>query len=65
MSDDPRIEKVARTLCLHAGHDPEAMATDASSVTFNVDRKDPPHPRWHYYVSDARKFVAVHDALNT
>jgi hypothetical protein len=64
MTDDPRIEKVARALCIHAGEDPNVMVTNAGGLHM-IDRNTETYPRWHDHRGEAHKFVVMHDALNS
>lgn len=64
MTEDARIEKVARALCKHAGKEPTEMIANAGDIQINTGREEL-YPRWHDYRSEARKFVVMHDALNS
>jgi hypothetical protein len=66
--NDPRIERVARAICLAEGEDPDAEHLTHEHETTKVgathQRGPKSIPNWRDYVKEATKFVAAFDALN-
>lgn len=60
---DTRVEKVARVLCALDGVEPDTMSEYPGSVRLVMNNPEAARPRWQEYATEARKFVAVHDAL--
>ena len=67
MSDDDRIGRVARALCVADGQDPDDLIGVGGEVTGigeDVDwRRETMAPAWTSYAGDARRFVAAAVAL--
>jgi hypothetical protein len=65
---DPRIERVARSICQAEGEDPDAEHLTHQNETTRVGTAfefGPKRiPNWQGYVKEATKFVAAFDALN-
>ena len=63
------IERVARALCTCAGKDPEEPHfTDKMKISREKGHMVQRHvqvPLWTTYVSEARKFIAVHESLSS
>lgn len=64
MMDEARVEKVARALCKHDGQDDDVMVSNAGGIQV-FGGNEPRYPRWHEYRDEARKFIVMHDALNS
>lgn len=62
MTDEARVENVARALAAHAKQDPNEMVSNAGGIQIYTGREKL-YPRWHDYRDEARKFVVMHDAL--
>lgn len=66
MSDEDRIERVARALCAADGHDPEEPI-HVGSETVEADGvehyREVVAPTWTTYTSEARRFVAAMMAM--
>ena len=59
MSDEDRIARVARALCVADGNDPEA---DHTVHEFDQDRiaiRESIVPRWTAYAGEARRMIAA------
>lgn len=67
MTEDARIEKVARALCKHAGEDPNQTSTVPGSINLGsgILNHDEPLAKWRSYIQEARKFIVMHDALSS
>ena len=66
MSDEDRIERVARALCAADGHDPEEPVY-VGSETIEADGvehyREVVAPAWTTYTGEARRFVAAMRAM--
>lgn len=55
MTDDPRVEKIARALCIRDGKNPDALEAGMGDVVLNfAPYNTVAKPRWHDY-ADAIK----------
>lgn len=67
MSDEDRIARVARALCVADGQDPEAEITVGTDVVDEGDGGERYHevmaPAWTSYAGEARRFITAARAL--
>ena len=62
MSDEDRIARVARALCVADGHDPDEavhLGTDDVEVAGDIYSRDVLVPAWTTYASEARRMIAA------
>ncbi len=65
MSDEDRIARVARALCVADGRDPDEvvhLGTDEVEASGTTYSRDVLVPAWTTYVSEARRKIAVEGA---
>ena len=67
MSDEERIARVARALCVADGNDPDAMIEVGGEVTGMGEdvewHREAMVPAWTSYAGEARRFIAAAQAL--